>query len=99
MGCTFRSFQIVTSIRTDAMLSTVSENLPFSTTLPGGIASHLYMLSYHRDRMLNAARAFQWPKAVDVLRGQEGLERLEEVIRLSMRTSSNDDSHHQTAKV
>ena len=37
---------------------------------------HVYMLRYHRDRMLAAATEFGWQGAVDYLKGDEGLLRV-----------------------
>ncbi|KAL2260233.1 hypothetical protein VTK26DRAFT_5846 [Humicola hyalothermophila] len=46
--------------------------------------SPLYMLDYHRDRMLQAATHWGWDAAVEVLSGATGLERLEKSVMASL---------------
>jgi len=41
-------------------------------------ASPFFLLPYHRDRLVSAAKAFGWPKVVELLEGEEGLGRLKE---------------------
>ena len=69
-------FQLFSSLRYD----------PALLQIPGSSLSHagwnwtnsspLYMLDYHRDRMLSAATHWGWTAAVEVLEGDAGLERL-----------------------
>lgn len=56
-----QSFQIISSLRYDPTLPNTSD----SSTDP--LNSPYYLLPYHRDRLLNAARHFQWAKALDFL--------------------------------
>ncbi len=69
-------FQLFSSLRYD----------PALLQIPGSSLSHagwnfvnsspLYMLDYHRDRMLSAATHWGWTAVVEVLEGDAGLERL-----------------------
>lgn len=62
-------FQLFTSLRYDPML-----RQPLANALcHGAWDSPLYMLEYHRDRMLRAATHWGWDAAVEVLRGEAGL--------------------------
>ncbi|KAI9743901.1 MAG: hypothetical protein M1818_002635 [Claussenomyces sp. TS43310] len=65
-------FQLFSSLRFDPILSQCPAN-----TVLGGAPSPLYMLSYHRDRMLYAAQHFQWPEAVSRISGADGLRYLQ----------------------
>lgn len=73
-------FQLFTSLRYDPVLVQVpSSNLVhagWNRTTP----SPLYMLDYHRDRMLQAATHWGWEAAVKVLEGDAGLAKLGTVI-------------------
>ncbi|KAL1837236.1 hypothetical protein VTJ49DRAFT_4095 [Mycothermus thermophilus] len=73
-------FQVFSSLRYDpALLEVPARNLSHAgwnwTT-----SSPLYMLDYHRDRMLRAAAHWGWDAAVELLFGEAGLKRLEERI-------------------
>ena len=48
--------------------------------------SHFYMLPYHRDRMLSAARAFDRPFP-NIYEGNDGLRHLEEVLQQETRVA------------
>lgn len=63
MSETIPEFSIFTATRYDPILldSEVNGSLSFSSPSP------FYMLVYHRDRMLEAARHFQWPKVIETL--------------------------------
>ncbi|KAG5940364.1 hypothetical protein E4U59_002474 [Claviceps monticola] len=67
-------FSIFTSLRYDVDLKKVpSKGLGYA-----GWNNHnespLYMLDYHRDRMLRAATYWKWQQAIEKLAGNEGLE-------------------------
>ena len=54
-----KDFKIITTIRSDGLL----ENPPTTVSLPPGFKpSRFYMPQLHRDRMLAAAEAFNWPQ-------------------------------------
>ncbi|SPQ21000.1 e9cf3065-90ff-48b7-9078-acd988178954 [Thermothielavioides terrestris] len=69
-------FQLFSSLRYDPVLLQV----PASNLTHAGwnwvTSSPLYMLDYHRDRMLQAAAHWGWQAAVEVLDGDAGLKRL-----------------------
>ena len=77
-------FQLFSSLRYDPALLQV----------PGSSVSHagwnwanpspLYMLDYHRDRMLLAATHWGWDAAVEFLQGDAGLQRLGDRIMSSI---------------
>ena len=48
-----------------------------------------YMLIHHRDRMLAAAKALQWPLAVEALSGYQGLEYLQDCLDEGRQGSSH----------
>ena len=53
-------FEIITALRKDNLLSTMLvEETQVTSSL---LSSQLYMLHRHRDRMLTAAKAFNWPE-------------------------------------
>jgi 4-amino-4-deoxychorismate lyase len=67
------SFELFTSLRYDPILIDCPQNdselLSFSPKSP------LYMLIYHRDRMLEAARHFAWQAVVENLLDGKSLEK------------------------
>ena len=81
-------FQLFSSLRYD----------PALLQIPGSSLSHagwnwansspLYMLDYHRDRMLSAATHWGWTAAVEALEGDAGLERLGNYIVSSIGDST-----------
>lgn len=66
------SFQLFTSLRYDPILLHSKENSTemVSFTIP----SPFYMLVYHRDRMLEAARHFEWNPVIQKLQDGKALE-------------------------
>ncbi|EJT80701.1 hypothetical protein GGTG_00695 [Gaeumannomyces tritici R3-111a-1] len=75
-------FELFTSLRYDPRLMPVpsfhgcGDNGGWNFSKP----SPLYMLDFHRDRMLRAATHWGWARAVNAIAGEEGLERLEAFI-------------------
>lgn len=71
------TFLIHTSIRYDPLLLQVHHNPQFTHA---GWNYHdpspLYMLPFHRDRLLRAATYFHWAAAIDLLSGEQGLTNL-----------------------
>jgi hypothetical protein len=64
-------FELFTSLRYDPLLTT----LPVNTEAWDSDvkqSSPFYMLSYHRDRLLEAAEHFAWAEIADSLRGPKG---------------------------
>ena len=70
---------VISSIRSDPDLLLVSANNAYSPDSSG--ASQFYMLRLHLDRMLAAARAFDWPAfALSILSNTCGLEEFSEAL-------------------
>lgn len=60
------SFQIISSLRYDPTIPIViSQDAPGD--YPNPFSTPYYLLPYHRDRLINAARHFRWEKALDFL--------------------------------
>ena len=74
-------FQIFSSLRHDPSLLAVFGSAPSETSWNHANSSPLYMLDFHRDRMLRAATHWQWDSAVSALRGEPGLQRLADAIQ------------------
>ncbi|KAF2842093.1 hypothetical protein M501DRAFT_927496 [Patellaria atrata CBS 101060] len=70
-------FELFTSLRYDPLLLSSPENC--SPSLSFQSPSPFYMLVYHRDRMLEAARHFDWQKVADRL--QNGIELSNTLLR------------------
>ncbi len=71
MLSTFSDFYIFSSLRYDTLLSHEKESrLCFEDESP---YSPFYMLLYHRDRMMEAAKYFGWDAAVKKLADLESL--------------------------
>lgn len=69
-------FSLLTSLRNDGLLLQCKENTLLSGRI--GRATAFYMLQYHRDRILAAAKYFDWDAVVSRLEGETGLSRLHE---------------------
>jgi branched-subunit amino acid aminotransferase/4-amino-4-deoxychorismate lyase len=61
------SFQIISSLRYDPDLPKVTSRNVNDSSYPAPADSPYYLLSYHRDRLINAARHFEWDRAIDFL--------------------------------
>ena len=73
-------FDITSAIRSDVVLLCSRENTSVNATVNGTLAREpvqFYMLKYHRDRMLDAAKAFRWDTSP-----LEGTEAFEELIQV-----------------
>lgn len=84
------TFQLFTSIRHDASLCHVQETGPERAGWNFAHRSPLYMLDYHRDRMLRAAFFWDWQAAVKTLQGEDGISRLVKLVESSF--SGNEAS-------
>lgn len=67
-------FEIMTSIRSDAILKDAALNSKSPKTSQ---PSQFYMLSYHYDRMLAAATSFGWSQAVKNFKNNNGIVQVE----------------------
>lgn len=66
------SFQIISSLRYDPTLpGLIAPDAPGNS--PGPFSTPYYLLPYHRDRLINAARHFRWEKALEFLSQDLGL--------------------------
>ncbi|KAH8699804.1 aminotransferase [Ilyonectria robusta] len=77
-------FSLFTSLRYDSRLREVPSKGLIGEGWNFENESSLYMLDFHRDRMLRAATHWKWQAAIDALAGDDGLQKLarltEEVI-------------------
>ncbi|KAK7419869.1 Aminodeoxychorismate lyase [Neonectria punicea] len=74
-------FSLFTSLRYDTQLREVPSK---GLNGPGWNfenESSLYMLDFHRDRMLRAATHWEWKSAVDALNGDDGLQNLIQLVQ------------------
>ncbi|OJJ48758.1 hypothetical protein ASPZODRAFT_130876 [Penicilliopsis zonata CBS 506.65] len=67
---TTSAFQIFSSLRYDPALPAETEQP--ATAYPDPRESPYYLLQYHRDRLLNAAREFRWDQAIEFLQQDAG---------------------------
>lgn len=70
--------KLISSLRYDTSLLSINDNGKLSG--PDGAPSAFYMLRYHRDRLLDAARHFRWECVVARLEGADALMRLQDDI-------------------
>ncbi|KAH9906621.1 aminotransferase [Xylariomycetidae sp. FL2044] len=78
-------FHLFTSLRYDPAL----KRAPSQGYTPTGWnqnPSGLYLLDFHRDRMLRAATHWRWEAAAQTLDGEQGLERLNEYLQNALST-------------
>ncbi|OBT75167.1 hypothetical protein VF21_05469 [Pseudogymnoascus sp. 05NY08] len=78
------TFDLFTSLRYDPLLLTCAANTTLSPS-----PSPFYMLSHHRDRILDAARHFNWPLAVSRLSGPSGLDHFLTTLKDAVDTTSS----------
>ena len=79
MPPTYDGFDIISTIRSDAILYQSPENIRVNAHARSnatGDAQQFYMLSYHQERMLASAKAFGWDTTSKLLEGPEGFDRL-----------------------
>ncbi len=74
-------FQIFSSLRHDPALVQIPSSGPKHAGWNSLNPSPLYMLDFHRDRMLRAARHWGWNAAIAALSGDTGLSNLAKVIQ------------------
>lgn len=85
------TFTLFTSIRYDPILLQAPEHENLNTTeWNHKVASPWYMLDYHRDRMLKAAKHFGWELAIKKIEGPEGLQRLEDLLEPFTKTAGSN---------
>lgn len=92
------TFKLMSSIRSDILLSACSKNTTLSYDDRFDV-SQFYMLKYHRDRLYGAAKDFGWAEACAVLTGQRGLNRLRDVLQNSLLGISTESQNRFPQKV
>jgi hypothetical protein len=90
-------YDLFSSLRYDPQIgSTVDRGvLQSEGQLP--TSKNFYMLGFHRDRILSAAKHFGWEAAVEAISGVEGLRELERALAAAL--SSHKDGHSSALKV
>ncbi|KAH8893298.1 hypothetical protein GQ53DRAFT_645533 [Thozetella sp. PMI_491] len=74
------NFELFTALRFDPSLASATSDDFNYVGWNHQNASPLYMLDFHRDRILRAALHWNWIKAVELLDGEAGLKRLADLI-------------------
>lgn len=88
--------EIFTSIRSDVVLT----DSRFNTSLSGtGEPSQFYMLRYHRDRLLSAAKQFNFTEAIRFLSGSASAHILELKLREYLLHKFGSSSYLEPLKV
>lgn len=80
-------FQLFTSLRFDWRIKPVREIHPWDLGWNSETPSPLYMLTYHRDRMLKAATHWEWTEAIQAIEGKKGLGRLDDFVNSTLKES------------
>lgn len=90
--------ELMSSVRGDVLLFHCPKNTLLSCKLS---TSHcqFYMLQYHRDRILFAARDFGWTEACNVLEGPGGISRLSRALKAHLANLYNGAQNSQPLKV
>jgi len=70
-------FKLFTSLRFDPALATVPGSVFTNAGWNYEVTSNLYMLDYHRDRLLRAAKHWGWDAVIARIEGDQGLKYLE----------------------
>ena len=78
---THEATQIISTMRVDSRLLSSTLNQEMSIL---GSPTSFYMFLYHRDRMLQAARDFQWTEAIDAISGNQGACHLLDALMLHL---------------
>ncbi len=86
------SFQLFTSLRHDSLLLAVPHSAFEAAGWNFQRASPLYMLDYHRDRLLKAANHWGWDLGAAAIRGDAGLSRLADFV-LNTLSGKGDGPH------
>jgi hypothetical protein len=80
-------FQLFSSLRYDPLLTSIPINIEaWDSDIKA--PSPFYMLSHHRDRILQAAEHFGWTRAAEAIRGPEGFSHLLKKLTEAINTQS-----------
>lgn len=88
------NFNIISTIRSDAILLHSQENTRLNATINSTISSspvQFYMLGYHRDRMLASAKAFDWDTSP--LEGPKAFKMLLKMLHSHLRSKYGHQTH------
>lgn len=94
------NFDIISSIRSDEVLLYSRENSWVNATIQTTVARspiQFYMLNYHRDRMLDAAKAFYWDTSP--LEGPKAFAELLEMLHDHLERKYHDRNYAAPLKV
>lgn len=83
-------FQLFTSLRFDWSMVTLRDSHSEGLGWNSKVSSPIYMLTYHRDRMLRAATHWGWSQAVETLDGPKGLDKLHQFIIDTLKQNLGD---------
>lgn len=86
---------VITSIRSDGFLRQCHKN----TLLSSSMSCPFYMLQYHRDRMLAAAKDFGLKGACNLLDGPEATSSLKDILENHLANSYGDREYRHPLKV
>lgn len=89
------NFGVITSIRSDGFLRQCPKNTLLSSTM----SCPFYMLQYHRDRMLAAAKDFGLKGACNLLDGPEASSALKGILENHLASSYGDREYRHPLKV
>ncbi|KAL8653552.1 MAG: hypothetical protein Q9210_002034 [Variospora velana] len=92
-------FEILSSIRADTRLASSSKNALLSDHDGAMEPSSFYMLRYHRDRMLHAAKDLGWAGTCDTIAGPSGLSLLRQVLHSYFVSESGRDGPPKPLKL
>ena len=91
-----QSFHLFTSLRYDRSLTHIPDrNLSHVAGWNSSTSSPFYMLDLHRDRVLRAARHWNWHRAVEALEGDAGLRRLADFLAASLPPPRGEEETQQ----
>ncbi|KAF4595091.1 Aminotransferase, class IV [Ophiocordyceps camponoti-floridani] len=89
-------FSLLTSLRYDLNLERIFSSVPGQTSWNYDRPSSLYMLDFHRDRLLRAAKHWGWIEATEKLSGHKGLYELE---RLALEAIGAHESNPKRLRI
>lgn len=83
-------FQLFTSLRFDQTLESLGDTQSEHIGWNSEVSSPIYMLTYHRERMLRAATHWGWSGAIVAIDGSEGLDRLHRFLLETLKLRLGD---------
>lgn len=92
-------FEILSSVRADKDLASSPKNTLLSNDDNAMEPSPFYMLRYHRDRMLHAAKDFGWADTYSTIVGPSGLSYLRQALHSYLASISDRGNLPEPLKV